>query len=131
MLEDVKKFKRTQSKLKISQFLENKRTIVIDVENTLVTKIDIKSREELENLKALENFTSDYIVIHEPVIDQQCCDKPHCCTCLITVYMVRPYTYEILRAIQKFFELIAFSYLPLNVLTKIITHIEEILFKPM
>ena len=37
---------------------------MIDVENTLVTKIDIKSREELENLKALENFSSDYIVIY-------------------------------------------------------------------
>lgn len=62
MFKEVKKFKRTQSKLKISKFLENQKTIVIDVENTLVTKIDIKSREELENLKALENFSYDYIV---------------------------------------------------------------------
>lgn len=38
--------------------------------------------------------------------------------------MVRPYTFEILRAIQPFFELIVFSRISMPILEAIVTHIE-------
>lgn len=45
--------------------------------------------------------------------------------------MVRPYTYEILRAIQPFFEIVVFSKLHHKVLEHIIDHIESVLNKPI
>lgn len=47
------------------------------------------------------------------------------------VYLVRPYTYEILRAIQPFFEIVVFSKLHHKILEHIIDHIESILNKPI
>jgi hypothetical protein len=45
--------------------------------------------------------------------------------------MIRPYTFEMLRAIQPFFELIAYSRLPMAVLESIISHIEKVLNRPI
>jgi len=44
---------------------------------------------------------------------------------------VRPYVYEILRAIQPFFEIIAMSNMPHYELEQIIDHIESVLNKPI
>ena len=38
-------------------------TVVIDIENTLVTLIDIKKKHELEQIKSNENFENDYIIM--------------------------------------------------------------------
>ena len=51
------------------------------------------------------------------------CDK--------TVYQIRPYTFEILRAIQPFFEIVATSNLHYDELDQIIEHIECVLNKPL
>ena len=45
----------------------------------------------------------------------------------IDVYMVRPYTYEFLRAVEPFFELIVFSNLKKKDLEQLVTAIEKIL----
>ena len=37
--------------------------MVIDIENTLVTLIDIKNKQELEQIKSNENFENDYIIM--------------------------------------------------------------------
>ena len=38
-------------------------TLIIDIENTFVTLLDIKTQEELETFKMLPNFATDYILI--------------------------------------------------------------------
>lgn len=47
------------------------------------------------------------------------------------MYKIRPYTFEIIRAIQPFFEIIAISDLAYNELEQIIDHIEIVLNKPI
>ena len=53
------------------------------------------------------------------------------CACDRIIYQVRPYTYEILRAIQPFFEMVATSNLPHYLLENIIEHMEHVLNKPI
>ena len=48
-----------------------------------------------------------------------------------TLYQVRPYVYEILRALQPFFEMIALSNMSNYELEQIIDHMEAILNKPI
>ena len=62
-----------------------------------------------------------------------CCDHSGTqeCVCEIMVYQVRPYAYDILRAIQPFFEIVVFSRMHHKVLEQIIDHIESILNKPI
>ena len=126
-------------------------TVIIDIEHTFVTLIEIKNKEELDAIKEYDNFHSDYIVIKknvgkkskkdkksnskEKVIDEPdfCCEHKGTdrCICDLMVYLVRPYTYEILRAIQPFFEIVVFSKLHHKILEHIIDHIESILNKPI
>ena len=62
-----------------------------------------------------------------------CCEykNTEMCVCDLLVYLVRPYTYEILRASQPFFEIVVFSKLHHKVLEHIIDHIETVLNKPI
>jgi len=45
--------------------------------------------------------------------------------------MIRPYTFEILRAIQPFFEIVGMTNMPYNELEQIIDFIELMLNKPI
>ena len=47
-------------------FLRNQKTIVIDIENTLVTKMDVKSLHDLNELKTKENFKESHVVVKFP-----------------------------------------------------------------
>lgn len=47
------------------------------------------------------------------------------------VYQIRPYTYEFLRAIQPFFEIVVFSRMHHKIIENIINHIESVLNKPI
>ena len=117
-----------------------------------MTLIEIKNKEELDAIKEYDNFHSDYIVIkknvgkkskkdkknpskEKPISDEPdfCCEFKGTdrCICDLMVYLVRPYTYEILRAIQPFFEIVVFSKLHHKILEHIIDHIESILNKPI
>jgi hypothetical protein len=53
------------------------------------------------------------------------------CLCNKELYQIRPFTFELLRSIQPFFELIAFSNLPFHKLEQIIEFLELILNKPI
>lgn len=42
----------------------NQKTIIFDIENTLITNLDVKNMEELEDIKKLsKNCKEDYIFI--------------------------------------------------------------------
>lgn len=41
----------------------NSQTIVMDIENTLVSKLDVRNAQELQNLKQLDNYQLDYVII--------------------------------------------------------------------
>lgn len=116
-----------------------------------MTQVDVKSRLELESLSEQESFLQDYIVIRKsnslkkhqskqggnsaskPGPMDPCCSRKGTdeCICDFLVYQVRPYTYEILRAIQPFFEIVVFSKMHHQVLENIIDHIEAVLNRPI
>ena len=63
--------------------------------------------------------------------EEICCDSRDMCICDFIVFQVRPYTYEILRAIQPFFEILVFTKMHHKILENIIDHIEAVLNKPI
>ena len=59
-------FQENQNNLMRDDFLRNQKTIVIDIENTLVTKMDVKSLNDLNELKAKDNFKEGYVIVKLP-----------------------------------------------------------------
>lgn len=41
----------------------NKYSLVVDLENTLITSVDIKNTDELDCIKNMANFSTDYILL--------------------------------------------------------------------
>ena len=103
-----KNFQKLQREISQDEIFRGMQTIVIDIENTLVAQIELKSKEELEGLKELENFQQNYIVINH-VKKKECCGSAPDCLCNIIVYKIRPYTFDIMAAMQPFFEIVVFS----------------------
>lgn len=57
---------RNASKInfKMLNLPRNQKTIIFDIENTLITNLDVKNMEELEDIKKLsKNCKEDYIFI--------------------------------------------------------------------
>lgn len=73
----------------------------------------------------------------EPYVPEQpsdCCAigrSGKLCICDFQIFRVRPYTFEILRAIQPFFEVVTFTNMPHFDLEQIIDHIESVLNQPI
>jgi hypothetical protein len=117
MMLEFKNFKKLQKEIKQDEVYRGLQTVIIDIENTFVTLIEVKNKEELDIIKEYENFHSDYIIIKKNVSKKSkkekskgksddiesdiCCEfkGSERCICDLLVYLVRPYTYEILRAI--------------------------------
>jgi hypothetical protein len=184
ILQGVKYYEDMRKELVQEDINWGQKTLCIDVENTLVRKVNIREIEELNMLKELTKY-DDYIVINKSYQRPQSensddevigkvsqrikenqeqledlvinyselksdgeqiimadlpKDQPFCCLlkkqdklcdCDLEIYQIRPYTFEILRAIQPFFEMIAMSYLPYNELEQIIDYIELMLNLPI
>ena len=72
--------------------------------------------------------------LSEEIQIKECCNmgkQGKLCTCQYDIYQIRPYTFEILRAIQPFFEIIALSNSTYYILEQILDQIELILNKPI
>ena len=52
LMVDFKNFKKLQKEIQQDEVYRSLQTIVIDIENTLVTLIDIKNKQELDNIKS-------------------------------------------------------------------------------
>lgn len=71
MMVECRLFHETQEDLKKYDFNEDSKTIVIDVENTLVTPYDLKNAEELEQLMKQEKFEREFILIDTKSFNQR------------------------------------------------------------
>ena len=137
IMTNFRKFTQIQESLAKYDYEPINKTVVIDIENTLVTLYDFKTLKELENLKKSEKFDSDFILIDTKSFNKpsvgECCENMNTpnCVCHLRLYQLRPYIYEFLNAFQPFFELIAYSKMNRHVLQKIIDHIEEVLNRPI
>ena len=77
---------------------------------------------------------NDLFQVYEEQPVSQCCklgQKGKLCLCERTIYLVRPYVYELLRGLQPFFEIIGYSSMKDFILKQIIDHIENVLNKPV
>ena len=83
-------------------FMKGKQTMVIDIENTIVTRIEIQNQMELQEIRNSTNYMNKYIEVSD--------QGP------VQVFMIRPYTYEFLRALQPYFEMLVYSRLHLKVI---------------
>ena len=66
-MKKFKNFKRLQNEIQQDEVYYGLQTIVIDIENTLITKIEIKSKQEYEQIKQYDNFMNYYIVIKKKI----------------------------------------------------------------
>lgn len=76
------------------------------------------SDQELTELRHTQDYDKHFIEVFDKSL------KKH-------VFMIRPYTFQFLRAIEPFFELIAFSNLDMSVLKNLLKKMELILNKPL
>ena len=116
-------------------------TIIIDIDNVLVYKMEKMNRQQLQHLSILKDF--NYIIIQtqknllQGHISQTCsvCNGVRTssknvfnfnqvCICNIIVYKVRPYTYDLMRAIYSFFEIGGSAHMEKQVLLAIVNHLE-------
>ena len=106
---------------------------MIDIENVLVRKVhlgDSNLKLVLEN----KNKYADKLIVIQQCVNENCkCSNKNHSECIKenVVYQIRPYTFNFLRAIKPFFEIIVYSKLPFNTLFQIAHHIETILNKPV
>ena len=112
---DFPNFSRLQKEIAQEKIFKRTKTLVIDIENTLLTATEVLTKDDLEQIKQHENFKENYIVIKK--IIKKSADNEFCCiyqgttdcVCNLIVFKIRPYTFELLRALQPFFEIIVFS----------------------
>ena len=106
----------------------------IDIENVFLAKLDLHDDKDFENFIKCEEPARNFIVIENKDFSS-CSDKSKCrnkkingkCPCEIKVYNIRPYTFEIIGALQQFFEIVAIAFLPYSDISHIIDHFEKIL----
>ena len=84
--------------------VKRRQTLVLDIEDSLVSKVEIQNSYELAELRKSADYLQTYIEVQRKV-------GP-----VIEVYKIRPYTFEFLRALEPFCEMIVFSKMSQNVL---------------
>jgi hypothetical protein len=94
------------------------RTLVFDVENILLTQIEIFTRMQLELTKNHDDFEKDYIMIELPNLPN-CCDVGIGCLCNVKLFKLRPNAMAFLQSVSFFYEIICFSKLPTKMLVNI------------
>ena len=116
---------------------KNKFTLCIDINNTLVRKVtNMRDIEEIFYNISQEDRKNNYIFLHDENMscEQILCPKPKYqgkCSCRITVYRIRKYTFELLRMVKPYFELIMVADVERAVLSTILTRFENIMNKPI
>jgi hypothetical protein len=94
-----------------------KYTIVLDIENTIVARVDIQSEFELYEIRKTQEYLKRYVEVSVGTA--------------VKVYMIRPYALEFLRALEPFFELIVYTNLYYKEIEPIISALEKILNSPV
>ena len=83
----------------------------------------------------MENYKDEYIIIKKVTKKDGdfCCiyQGTSECVCHILAYKIRPYAFELLRALQPFFEIIVFSQMYHKIVEYVIDHIEGVLNRPI
>ena len=114
------------------QKLKQKRELLTEIMNNYAKSYGVNFSNS-QSLSSKQRFSESLINSFENE-DNPCCSLAKNklkCICGYTLYKVRPYVYELLRALQPFFEIIALSNMPQYELEQIVDHIESVLNKPI
>jgi len=99
-------FKKLQKEIQQDEVYKGQKTLIIDIENTFVAQIEVKSKEELSQLKESDPaFLHNYVVIKKsiskktsktkkkkeetsPTEEERCCDYKGTddCVCDLLIY---------------------------------------------
>lgn len=126
----MRSFNWTRGNTRQPSNIEGRKSLVFDVENTFIKRVEIMSFTQLEMLRQQPGFKENFILVTLPErID--CCNKSgDSCFCHMSLFQVRPYTYEFLHAVNRYYELVCFSKLPSDVISDICRQMEEHLNLP-
>lgn len=103
-------------------------------------KVNFSSEKLNWNLAMLLEIVKNYAPAKKPRSFQSSNNSKYCCSlaqqnmvcvCEKVIYEIRPYTFEFLTSSHAFFELIAYSNIPLWQLDQIANFFEEVLNKPV
>lgn len=129
------------SQLKQESCFKNKFTLCIDIEHTFLTELNPQNMDDLSLIKYKIEDKEELLVVKKYVKKSKSklkaiiCTNNHCsrnqCYCKHKYFLVRPYTYELLSAIQPFFEIIGISKMHYEEINQVITLIEKHLNKPI
>ena len=97
---------------------KKRRTLVFDVENILLTKIEIFTRMQLDLTKNNDDFEKEYIMIELAKVPN-CCDVGIDCLCNVKLFKLRPNAMAFLQSMSNFYEIICFSKLPTKLVVTI------------
>jgi hypothetical protein len=63
--------------------------MLIDIEDTLISKVEVNCMKDLVQLKMDDDFEINYIVLQQ--IDSECDCDTEACACSTEVFKIRPY----------------------------------------
>jgi hypothetical protein len=129
MLLAGKNIETLSEKLKQDPKYRKKLTMIIDLENVFLDKIDLYDPNDYDKFSHSQSISEEYIILKKTDVENpKECRKDGCpgkiiggfCLCHLIVYNIRPHTFQIIGAMKPFFEMIAISNLPFKYLKRII-----------
>ena len=98
---------------------KSKLTLCIDIEKVLLAKLDLNDENDVNRINGYKDFSYNFIIIRKDgVVDPKECDQETCskriikghCVCKLMAFNIRPHSFELIGAIQPFFEVVATSH---------------------
>ena len=114
MERDLEEFLKSQEKFEYIKknvgkeaILKDQMTLVIDIIGTLVQRLEVKTKSDLDVIMQTPDIKKHYVVVHKVFstvelkrgLDKKiCCDKKGTvnCLCRYEVFKIRPYAFQIL-----------------------------------
>lgn len=92
-------FRSDQNLVNVHSKYRNKQTLVIDIMETIFTRVDLKTRQELDTIMESNNYKSEYVMVENHGWPLPCpCGFPDC-VCGISLFRLRPHTFQFLRSL--------------------------------
>ena len=68
LMVDFPNFTKLQDEIEQDEVFCGHQTIIFDIENTLVTQLDLRCKQELDHIMESEKFETDYVVIDKSIV---------------------------------------------------------------
>ena len=133
-------YESLKNQLKRDWRMKNKLTLCIDIENVLLAKLDLNDENDVQKLYSYKDLIRNFIIIRKDGVgDPKECSVDTCskriikgyCVCKLMAFNIRPHSFELVGAIQPFFEVVATSHFTFRELKQIVDQIEKVLNNPI